>query len=139
MISRLKSEGRGATKIKYIRGNLGLFNQYHFDTANIFGVKEGVIGTYPNFIQFIFLYKNKRESEKWYHRGLEGLAKNQRFKDYKSVNPAPGFIDKNNRFFVISPFKNYVFITMGKDIKSVLHVHTTALKSQPSGRGNEPQ
>ncbi len=139
LIHRLKSKGIGAKKIKYIRGNLGLFNQYRFDTANIFGVKEGVIGTYPTFTQFIFQYTDERESEKWYQHGLGRLAKNRQFHAAEPAAPAPGFVDKNNTFFILSSNKEYIFITMSKDKEAALLIHKATVKSQQSRLDKEPK
>ena len=50
---RLKPNG-----ITYLKGNLGLFNQYEFDSKDIFGLKEGVAADYTDFRLFVFLYKD---------------------------------------------------------------------------------
>jgi hypothetical protein len=37
----------GLQSCTFVRGNLGLSSFYTFDTKNIFGMKEGVVGSYP--------------------------------------------------------------------------------------------
>ena len=51
--------------ITYLKGNLALFNQYEFDSKDIFGLKEGVVANYRDFRFFVFRYKDAIECQKW--------------------------------------------------------------------------
>ncbi|MCU0287783.1 MAG: hypothetical protein MUF15_15510 [Acidobacteria bacterium] len=66
--------------IKYLKGNLALFNQYEFDSSNIFGLKEGVMADYGDFRLFLFKYSNAGEGKKWFESGRQNLYQNPRYK-----------------------------------------------------------
>ena len=94
---QLKSNG-----IKYLKGNLAVFNSYEFDSDNIFGLKEGVMGEYRDFNLFIFKYANSNECQKWFNNFI---AQNNTF----------SVIDSNNKYIHVESINQYIFIVIGTE------------------------
>lgn len=104
--------------IKYFKGNLGLFNQYEFDSSNIFGLKEGVMGNYRDFNLFLFKYNNAVECKECIEKGRKRLCQNPRFKFGEAqiqTNELPFFMtDRKGIPFYIKNDGAYIFIVQGK-------------------------
>lgn len=100
--------------IKYLKGNLALFNQYEFDSKDIFGLKEGVVASYGDFRLFIFQYKDAVECRKWFKHARKYLEKNPFFKNFKIIEEAFSFSDNKNNSFYMQIHKQYIMIVQGK-------------------------
>ncbi len=100
--------------VTYIKGNLALFNQYEFDTRNIFGLKQGVIGDYGDFKLFVFQYSDTIECIKWLKNAAKLLQKNPRFKNVRTQDCGFTMIDEKGICFYIENYKRYIFILQGK-------------------------
>jgi len=107
--NRLKPNG-----VTYIKGNLALFNQYEFDTRNIFGLKQGVIGDYEDFKLFVFQYDDTIECNKWLKNAMKLLKKNPRFKHVTTQDSGFTMMNEKGIFFYIENYKRYIFIFQGK-------------------------
>lgn len=100
--------------IKYLKGNLGLFNNYDFNSRNIFNLKEGVIGDYGDFKLFIFKYHDEAESRKWFEFAAKHLENNTRFKDFNMDGGGFSIIDEKGTAFYLESHHRYIFIVQGK-------------------------
>lgn len=105
--------------IKYLKGNLALFNQYAFDPGNIFGLQEGVMGDYGDFRLFLFKYRDATEGRKWFENGRESLHQSTRFKFSKTPGEAPAYscfmTDGKGIPFCIKNNGPYIIIVQGKE------------------------
>ncbi len=114
-----------ANVIKYLKGNLALFNQYEFDSKNIFGLRQGVMGDYGDFRLFVFKYDDAVESLKWFENGKKELQKSPRFRSVcipgASADAELPFslIDEKGWLFYIKHEGPYIFIAQGKDAEKV--------------------
>lgn len=111
--NRLKPNG-----IKYVKGNLALFNLYEFASSNVFGLKEGVMGDYGDFSLFMFKYNNANECKECLEKGRKNLLQDPRFRfsdtEYES-NALPFFMtDRKGISFYIKNDGPYIFIVQGK-------------------------
>jgi hypothetical protein len=59
---------------KYLRGFLGLMNNYVFDRENIFRVREGLIGTVEDCRAMVFIYADEGESAETYEHATNKLS-----------------------------------------------------------------
>jgi hypothetical protein len=100
--------------ITYLKGNLALFNQYEFDSKDIFGLKEGVVANYKDFRFFIFQYKDAIECRKWFDFAKKYLENNPSYKDFSIKESSFSFKDNKNNPFYIQLHKNYILIIHGK-------------------------
>ena len=109
--------GKKPVRIKYLKGNLAFYNLYQLDSADIFGVKEGVYGDYRDFKCFIFKYNDAAEGKKWFDNAAAHLKKSPRCRDFQ----VPGGIDRtfylqdeNNSPVYVHQHKQYITAVLGK-------------------------
>ncbi len=106
--------------IKYLKGNLGLFNNYSFDSRDIFNLKEGVIGNYGDSKLYIFKYRDAAECGKWFEFAAKNLETNNRFKDFKRGGGGVSMMDEKGTAFYIEHHAHYIFIAQGKKAKEMV-------------------
>jgi hypothetical protein len=100
--------------ITYLKGNLALFNQYEFDSKDIFGLKEGVVANYKDFRFFVFQYKDAIECKKWFDTAQKYLETNPSYKDFSIKETSFSFKDNKNNPFYIQHYKQYILIIQGE-------------------------
>lgn len=113
LIDLLPLENLNPLSVKYLKGNLALFNNYEFDSRNIFGMTEGVIGNYGDARAFIFEYEDEREQQTRFNHAEKILATKDSFSDF--TKNETGFIltDRFNQTIFVEPYQSYIIITMG--------------------------
>jgi hypothetical protein len=99
---------------KYFRGMLGLSSLYTFDTQNIFGMKEGVSGDYPNQRIFILAYDTEKEAEDHYLKSHDVLRKSPRFSDYRTISKRSTMTDQKNAHLCITYVKNLIAVVIAQ-------------------------
>lgn len=117
LVSYLPLDNLPENGISYLKGNLALFNHYFFDTKNIFGFSDGVIGQYENFSVFIFRYKNGEDAQIWYELARSSLNQNTRFSDFLVRDTLFEMNDPDNRRLRIKPYQNLIVIVLGTTAK----------------------
>jgi hypothetical protein len=115
LVDMLTLETGSPLQVKYLKGNLALFNNYEFDSQNIFGVTEGVIGKYENFRIFLFNYDNEATSLKWFKNAIIKLTKNSRFKIINYIENTISILDERDNIIYIEPFENFILVFMEKN------------------------
>jgi len=116
LIKSIKSRFPGVIRTVYLEGNLALYNQYEFDTENIFGIKKGAAAYFSDHTLFIFEYRNKGEAQAWFQNAREHLSQNHRFHGFEKSAEGILFQDKKDDSLFISPFQKFILIYLGKDI-----------------------
>jgi hypothetical protein len=110
----LVTEGLEDHGVKYLKGNLALFNNSQFGSGDVFGLKEGVIGNYDKYKVFIFKYENDGESRKWF----EYAEKNIIFDTRISSDKVTGILDyailqKSEERIFLKLHQNYIIVVLG--------------------------
>ena len=113
IINYLPEEDLTENGITYLKGQLGLFNQYVFDTKNIFGVKEGILGEYRNYSVYVFEYVNRAEAEQWYQTAKMNLQKSSYFMNFDDQTGMFSMKDNNGNLIIVKPFHHTVMIFVG--------------------------
>lgn len=119
LVSYLPEEHLQKISIKYLKGNLALFNQDLFGPKNIFGLKEGIIGEYPDYLILIIKYQNNSEANKWYKSAenhFKNSDNNKHFVEYNTHFKISAL--KNNKLW-IKVFTNFILIIRGKEIINI--------------------
>lgn len=114
LVDLLLDENLTQHSIKYLKGNLALFNNYEFSSGDIFGLKEGVIGDYGEFKIFIFKYKDSIESQKWFDNATNHIKNSSRF----NVYDMPGIsncsvMGRNGDRIFMKWYQEYIIIVIG--------------------------
>ncbi len=99
----------------YMEGNLALYNQYEFDTENIFGIKKGAAAYFEDKILFLLEYESEEEAQSWFEKACRRLRQNKRFHDFKISEEGASFRDNSEKYISASPFRNYILIYLGEN------------------------
>ncbi|MFH1940781.1 MAG: DUF6599 family protein [bacterium] len=102
-------------RITYLRGNLALFNRYEFDTENIFGLREGVLGDYGSHKIFVLHYSDESECLHWCENAVNRLQSNPKFSGGKHEKNVFSSADDKGRHIRIEPYRNNIIIVLGAD------------------------
>ena len=108
----LPKENLLETENKYIKGNIGLINNYFFASGNIFGLKEGVIGNYGDYQVYIFKYDSDKESRKWFLNAEESIRNNDKYSNYTSQQNSFSVFDRKQKPVYCKTYQNYIFIIL---------------------------
>jgi len=109
----LPEKGLRPNGIKYIRGNLALYNNYELSKSNIFGLSEGVIGVYGDHNIFLFVYIDETESRKWFLNGVDSLKSNPDYHDLEKHENGCSMRDKGGSHLRIETCRNYIIFVLG--------------------------
>ncbi len=113
LVSLLPLSGLKPNGIKYLRGNLALYNNYEFDKTNIFGLSEGVIGMYGTCRIFLFSYKDDADSRKWFMNGAGRLETSPAFHDFTWCVTGCTMRDGGGNHLRIEPYRNFIILVLG--------------------------
>lgn len=111
----LTNRSDSCLKITYIEGNLGLYNQYEFDTENIFGVTKGVVGEYKGYKLFLLHYPNSSVREEWFQNAEDHLKGNSKFSDYLANRMGFTLKDRQGQLVWVTSFKDFILVYVGED------------------------
>jgi hypothetical protein len=121
LIKLLPPDGLKPQSIKYLEGNLALYNSYELDRKNIFGMSEGVIGAYDGYKILLLAYKNEVESGKWFLSGAKQLKDSPRFHDFTRHDDACTMRDDRGGHLRIEPYRNFIIVVLGAE-KDTRHI-----------------
>ena len=121
---------------RYLKGNLALFNSYSFDPADLFGLREGVIGAYDTHTIFLFLYPDSFQSESWFDHAVAILRHSSRFVPIKVDTRPVVLTDRNGKSIVMEPYQNTILIVSGVDnnrMKEAIQIVKEKIDTEFSG------
>ena len=113
LVDVLPGENLKRSTVKYVRGNLALSNNYAFDSNDIFGLKEGVIGDYDQYKVFIFKYGNENECMKWFRNACDHLKDSSRFDGFAVHDYDFSMTDRVGDYIYAKQELNYILIFVG--------------------------
>lgn len=111
----LLKENLKESAVKYLRGNLALFNNYEFAAKDIFALEEGVIGNYGDSKIFIFKYENRAKSRRNFNNAVDYLKKSPSFEDFVLYPAGCSLTDRKGKRLYIEQYNNYILIVLGKE------------------------
>ncbi|UCF05810.1 MAG: hypothetical protein JSV33_01875 [bacterium] len=109
----LPPDGLNTNGIEYLKGNLALYNNYEFDSADIFGLSEGVIGTYADYRIFLFSYTDEAECRKWFQNGADHLENSPRFRELTRYRNGFTMRDKKGNYLRSEHYRNFIILLLG--------------------------
>lgn len=99
---------------KYVRGSLGVMNSYIFDTEDIFGVREGLIGAAGDCRTFVFRYADEGQSAGTFAHAATRLRVSPRFKNFTLQGNQCTMVGREQEFLVIHQTGRYIAIVIGQ-------------------------
>jgi hypothetical protein len=99
---------------KYVRGSLGVMNSYIFDTEDIFGVREGLIGAVGDCQAFVFRYADESQRAGAFEHAATRLQISPRFKNLAMQGNQCAMVGRENELLVIHQTGRYIAIVIGQ-------------------------
>jgi hypothetical protein len=119
----------GLQSCTFVRGNLGLSSFYTFDTKNIFGMKEGVVGIYPTHHLFIFKYKSDGETKEGYLNVQGVLKTSSRYSNFKELARRCTMTDQKGTQLCVTYSKNLIVVVLSKQKNDVMAICDDVMSS----------
>jgi len=117
LVALFPEKGLIKPSIKYIKGNLALYNSYQFFTKDIFAFKEGAIGDYrAGHSVFMLKYKSHDGCQKRFDEVRKGFRESPRYKEFKALDENLFRVrDSKGKFVFVTSFKEYILVTIDTD------------------------
>jgi hypothetical protein len=115
LVGLLPKEGVDPNSVKYMKGNLALFNAFELAKGNVFGVREGVMARVGEETVFLFRYENEDQAREWFDKAREHLSQEARFQDL--TDGENGFsvaFRESDEQLAATTTSNYIFVVIGK-------------------------
>lgn len=106
------------SELKYLKGNLGLFNIYPFSTDNIFKVKKCVTAIYKKGRIFVFRYVNDEEQDKIFDQVVLYLSGADKYSTLERSENRVLTKDNSGKFVLFYSMGNHLIIFMGDSISA---------------------
>ena len=120
---------QGLSVSKYFKGLLGLSSIYIFDTKNIFGVKEGVVGIYQTHNLFIFNYDSDKVAIEEFRNALGALKTSKRFFNFKEYTRLCSMTDQKDYQICVSHLNNLIVIVVAQPKNDAVAIHNDVITS----------
>ena len=118
ILSCLPAENLQSPGLIYLKGNLALFNQYIFDSRDIFNLQEGVLGRYSGYSLFLFQYRDQVEAKKWYDFAKSNLGNSARYTHFSVRENQFEIVDQQNKKICTRYYRQWILIAVGNpDLK----------------------
>jgi hypothetical protein len=115
LVNLLLREPLAFSHPKYVRGSLGIMNSYIFDTENIFGVREGMIGAVGDCQAFVFRYANEGERAEAFEHTITRLSVSPKFRNPVRQGNQQSMVGRDKEFVVIHQTGRYIAIVIGQN------------------------
>jgi hypothetical protein len=141
LLGLLPKEGLDPSSIKYLKGNLALFNTHEFATGNIFGVREGLTAKMGDDDVFLFAYESENEAEKRLANAWEALSQGERYRDVVAGDDAYTAVDDEEIRLAATTAGRYILIALGANsetTKATLDSLRSAVNSEQSSVNSPP-
>jgi len=114
LVSLIPKEGVIKQSLKYLKGNIGLYNCYMFSPKNIFKFKDAVKADFEEGYQvYIFGYSSKAECYQRFNEATASIREIDKYRDFKTVDGAFLCHDEKDVVIFIRPFEEYVLLALG--------------------------
>jgi hypothetical protein len=104
---------------KYLRGALGLMNNYLFDRENIFHVRDGLIGGVEGCRVMVFRYASDSESADAYTYATGRLSTGTRFSSQTRQGNQYTMVDRKQEHIMVTQTGHHIAIVIGPDAEKV--------------------
>ncbi len=115
----LLQEPLAFSQARYLRGPIGLMNNYLFDRENIFRVRDGLIGVIEGYRVMVFRYAGDSESAEVYAYATRKLSAGTRFKDQTRQGNQYTLVDRKQESVMVKQTGRHIAIVIGPDAGKV--------------------
>ncbi|MGB6120491.1 MAG: DUF6599 family protein [Bacteroidota bacterium] len=111
----LDSGNLGCLEHVYIRGNMGLYGNFVFDTEDIFGVQEGVVLRCPDSKLVVLRYESEQTAVEWFRNGRDRIRKSSQFSVLSGGGGVLVLEGPGNTSIRIQQVQNNLLMVRGRD------------------------
>ena len=104
---------------KYLRGPIGLMNNYVFDREDIFRVRDGLVGGVEGCRAMVFRYASDSESAEAYEYATTKLSAGTRFTNQTRQGNQYTMVDRKQESVMVKQTGRHIAIVIGKDAEKV--------------------
>jgi hypothetical protein len=88
LIEILPKERASSSRLKYVKGHLGLYNNHSFFSRDVFRFKEGVIGAEEEKSRiFVFRYSSREECRRRFQDVRAAFKASADYKNFRNIEP----------------------------------------------------
>ncbi|MCP4725704.1 MAG: hypothetical protein GY863_11740 [bacterium] len=104
--------------IKYLQGNMALYNNYEFDSADIFRFRECMLGKYSDHRLLIFKYNVDDTVSDVFGNVMNIMKNSADFSGYQTIDDNAFRVnDKNNELVVFRQKDSYILVYVGNSFE----------------------
>jgi len=115
LVRSLPADSLGCEAAVYIRGSLGLYNNFVFDAEDIFGVEEGIVAQCPGARLVVLRYDDDAAALDRFNRGRGRLEGGSRFTELRGEERLLLLRGTGSSSIRIEPFRRYLLLAKGDD------------------------
>ncbi len=117
LFKMLPSEDLKTSGIKYLHGNLALYNNYEFDSADIFRFRECILGKYGDHRLLIFKYSGDDDTAGIFKNAGDIIRESGNFSEFKVIDDNTfSAKDKNSELAIFRINEKYILTYIGSNI-----------------------
>ena len=121
LVGFLEGEGLITASVRFIVGNLGLYNSHAFFTNNVFDFDEAVMGRYENRLEvLVFQYRDGSECGKRYDKVRKAFETGDGYSAFTSFDGGFSVRDRKGRQVLVRPGKRFIVVVVGKGARAVV-------------------
>jgi len=113
LIELLPDENLVENSVKYLKGNLALYNCADLSSEITFDFVEGVKGEYGSYDIYILKYATDSDAQKKYLNVEKSIKKSSGFNNILNMDYGFSVQNKENKFIVVNRFKGYILMVQG--------------------------
>jgi hypothetical protein len=113
LLTLLPEEHLDPSTVRYMRGNLALFNTHEFAKGNIFGVQEGLTAQIGDEVVFLFAYKSENEAKEWLVKAWNRLSEEKRYREVTAENGRFSAVDESGLHIEATTMDRFILLAMG--------------------------
>lgn len=115
LVDYLPTEHFLADGVVYLRGAIGLRNQYSFNRKDIFAIKEGIVGRYADLTVFLFRYADETEAQRIYSNAWNLLKTSERYNPVDNKHSHFLLLDEQQQLISIYSTKEFIIVIIGQN------------------------
>lgn len=104
---------------RYVRGWIAISSIYVFDSRNIFGFREAVIGQYGNHDVFLFAYQDSSEAERSFNKAMNSMQLNGRYSGIRRLQERFVGVDRRGQKVCMGHVDNFILAVVAQDVDPV--------------------
>jgi hypothetical protein len=117
ILELLPDDGVEPGSVKYLKGNLALYNAHEFATGNLFGLREGLTAKMGDEQVFLFGYESENEAEERLANAWNALSEEEKYQDVRAGDDTCTAVNGEGRHLSATTADRYILIAVGANVE----------------------